>query len=52
MWITEITTAKCKTIGIAKGFDEIGIELFDPFYGPVSLIRAVFRCCFDIVSAV
>ena len=38
LWIAEIATTEGKAIRSAKGFDEVGIELFDAFYGPVSLV--------------
>jgi hypothetical protein len=39
--IAEIATAEGKAIRSAEGFDEVGIELFDAFYGPVSLVRVL-----------
>lgn len=38
LWIAEIAAAEGKAIRSTEGFDEIGIELFDTFYGPVSLV--------------
>ena len=45
LWIAEIATAEGKTICSAEGFDEIGIELFDAFYGPVSLFGVLLGRC-------
>jgi len=50
--ITEVATAESKAIGSAEGFDEIGIELFDAFYGPVSLVGVLLGWCSDIAATV
>jgi hypothetical protein len=39
--VAEIAATKDAAIRSAEGFDEIGIELFDAFYGPVSLVGVI-----------
>ena len=52
LWIAEIAMTEGKAISSAECFDEIGIELFNAFYGLVSPVGVILGRCSAIAAAV
>lgn len=52
LWIIKIAMTEGEAIGSSECYDKIGIELFDTFDGPVSLVRVLLRWRSDIAATV